>query len=104
MSDTTNPNTASYEPVLGNPLITAPEPSDVAQVPTMKPQKDPGSAATKADPSPPESVHSTDDAGGKVKTAAMVAGAAALANKLRKEAPKVINQLRDRRLTGGASS
>jgi hypothetical protein len=85
-------------------LITAPDPTDVAEASAMKPPEDPGPAATKADPSPPEFVHSSDDAGGKVKTAAMVAGAAALANKLRKEAPKVINQLRDRRLTGGASS
>jgi hypothetical protein len=35
-----------------------------------------------------------------VKAAAIVASAAALANKARKEAPKVVNQLRERRVAG----
>jgi hypothetical protein len=41
-----------------------------------------------------------DQGGGKVKAAAVVAGAAALANKVRQEAPKKIRQLREKRAAG----
>jgi hypothetical protein len=40
------------------------------------------------------------EGGGKVNAAAVVAGAAALANKVGKEAPKVVSQLREQRAAG----
>jgi hypothetical protein len=41
-----------------------------------------------------------DDGGSKVKTAAVLAGAAALANKVRHEAPKMLQQMREKRAAG----
>ena len=41
-----------------------------------------------------------EEGGGKVKAAALLAGAAALANKLRQEAPKKVQELREKRAAG----
>lgn len=97
MTQPTNPISGSTEPIAGDPLITAPDPSEVVVPSAVEP---PVREPATPDPPPVEPVSSTEDGGGKVKAAAVVAGAAALANKLRKEGPKVINQLRDRRLVG----
>jgi hypothetical protein len=50
-------------------------------------------------PSPTEPTE-PDDGGSKVKTAAVLAGAAALANKVRHEAPKMLQQMREKRAAG----
>jgi len=98
MTSQTNPGVGSTEPIAGEPLITAPDPSDAAALAGIAPPvAEPVMPAT--DPQP-ASVPSENEAGGKVKTAAVVAGAAALANKVRKEAPKVVNQIRERRMAG----
>src|SRR4051812_24446499 len=61
-------------------------------------------AATQSDPGSAGRTHDRDghddDGGGKVKTAALLAGAAALANKVRQEAPKKVQQLREKRAAG----
>jgi hypothetical protein len=99
MTHQTNRGGGSTEPITGDPLITAPDPSDAVEASTTAPPvAEPVTPAV--DPRPVKSAPSEDDGGGKAKTAAMVAGAAALANKVRKEAPKVVNQLRERRMAG----
>jgi hypothetical protein len=99
MTDQTNRGGGWREPIAGDPLITAPDPSYTVEGSTMAPPvAEPVTPAV--GPRPVKSVPSDDEGGGKAKTAAMVAGAAALANKVRKEAPKVINQLRERRMAG----
>ena len=99
MTEPTNTSSSgSTEPIAGDPLITA-EPSEIVDAPVVEPS-DPAPGAPLLDPPVGEPAAATEDGGGKVKAAAVVAGAAALANKLRKEGPKVINQLRDRRLVG----
>jgi hypothetical protein len=99
MTYQTNPGVDSTEPIAGEPLITAPEPSDAVPMAEMAPPvAEPVPPA--ADPRPAASAPSENEAARKVKTAAVVAGAAALANKVRKEAPKVVNQLRERRMAG----
>ena len=53
-------------------------------------------------PSPPAGTGSPPESGrgAKVKAAALVAGAAALLNKLRKEAPKKAREVREKRIPG----
>ncbi len=99
MTQPTNPSSGSTEPIAGDPLIIAPDPRQAVEPSAVEPPV-PEPATPAVDLPPVEPVPSTEDGGGKVKAAAVVAGAAALANKLRKEGPKVINQLRDRRLVG----
>lgn len=41
-----------------------------------------------------------DSGGGKVKAAALLAGATALANKVRQEAPKKVKEIREKRVAG----
>jgi hypothetical protein len=71
--------------------------------PASPPIRDTSSAAllTTAEPQPQsDDVDSSGDGGSRVKTAAVVAGAAAVANKMRQQAPKLLHQLRERRLAG----
>jgi hypothetical protein len=94
---------SSSEPVAGDPLLAGPAPDagtagpPIAPPPVATPAAK-GSASEKA----PQPVEADDPGAGssKVKTAAVVAGAAAVANKVRHEAPKILNQLRERRVTG----
>src|SRR5215213_4794200 len=99
MTHPTSPSGSSTEPIAGDPLITAPDPSDrVEEAEMAPPVTEP--VAPAVEPGPLESAPADEDGGGKARTAAVVAGAAALANKVRKEAPKVVNQLRERRVAG----
>jgi hypothetical protein len=85
------PNTA------GKPLPTAPAASPVANgSPTPTP------TAPSTTPSTPAGTGSPTESGrgAKVKAAALVAGAAALVNKLRKEAPKRAREVRQKRIAG----
>jgi len=122
MTDQASTNRGSTEPIPGDPLIADPDPLD--QTSTMAPPVGAPAEplAPVAEPLAPvaepvvtsvetpvvtsvetpavESAPSEEEGGGKVKAAAVVAGAAAIANKVRKEAPKVVNQLRERRVAG----
>jgi hypothetical protein len=77
MSVPTHPREPNEQPVAGEAPIVPPT---VAASPTE--QTEP------------------DDGGSKVKTAAVLAGAAALANKVRQEAPKMLQQMREKRAAG----
>jgi hypothetical protein len=50
--------------------------------------------------SPPKDVSEESASGSKLKTGALVAGAAAVANKVRHDAPKLVRQLREKRAAG----
>jgi hypothetical protein len=99
MTDQTNPRGGSTDPIPGDPLTTDRGTSDPVEAPAVYPP-----VAEPVTPSfdlrPVESAPSDEAGGGKVKAAAVVAGAAAVANKVRKEVPKVVNQLRERRMAG----
>jgi hypothetical protein len=94
---------AATEPVVADPLPAslAPCAGDVT-APTPTPPVDaPAASRTASEPEPqPVDADDSGEGGSKVKTAAVVAGAAALANKVRQEAPKVLHQLRERRIAG----
>lgn len=55
---------------------------------------------TAAPPIPARTDHTDESGGGKIKAAALIAGAAALANKVRKEAPKKAREVREKRIAG----
>jgi hypothetical protein len=100
-----DPQEPSYEePVAGVPLIVPPVGSeDVAA--SVEPDVLAGTpSATPAPPMPteqPEQKEEQDeDGGGKMKAAALLAGAAALANKVRQEAPKKVQEIREKRVAG----
>jgi hypothetical protein len=67
-----------------DPIVPPPAAVSVHQSPAVEPSHD----------------EKTEHEGGKAKTAVAVAGVAALANKLRHEAPKKIQQLREKRAAG----
>lgn len=52
------------------------------------------------EPTPAPSEQAEESEGGKLKGAALLAGAAALANKVRQEAPKKVHELREKRAAG----
>jgi hypothetical protein len=108
------------QPVAGEPLIVPPivEESgpavvsetaspvvngDVApRVGRVESAKAPSGTSTVASP-PPFSTDQTEPDGGggsKAKTAAVLAGAVAVANKVRHEAPKMLQQMREKRAAG----
>ena len=92
----------STEPIAGDPLLATPDPSvGTSDSPMAAPFAAPPDANLASEPEPqPVETRDSGDGSSKVKTAAVVAGAAALANKVRQEAPKMLNQLRERRITG----
>jgi hypothetical protein len=107
------------QPVAGEPLIVPPivEESGPAVVSEtawpdvngeVAPQVERGESAealsgtstlASAVPSPTEQTEPADG-GSKAKTAVVLAGAAALANKVRHEAPKMLQQMREKRAAG----
>ena len=107
------------QPVVGEPLIVPPNIEDsgpavvsetaspvvngdgAPRVGRVESAEAPWGTPTVASPPPSSTGQSEpDDGGSKVKTAAVLAGAAALANKVRHEAPKVLQQLREKRAAG----
>jgi len=98
MTERTTTTADAAEPIVGDPLMRDPAAEAVNALPIPPPSGTP--VVGDVDPSGVASVPEEGDGGGKVKAAAMVAGAAALANKVRKEAPKVVSQLRERRVAG----
>lgn len=98
----TDPRDPNYEgPAPGEPLIVPP-----AVTADVAPPVEPVEPVERVEPvEPVEPLPSpTDQAdqgeGGKVKAAALLAGAAALANKVRQEAPKKVQGMREKRAAG----
>ena len=101
--------TTPGEPIAGEPLLDPPDLGRAIDPPAeeyIEPAPTESLAgtemvATSTDesegPSPDEA---TEQGGGKLKAAAVVAGVAALANKLRQEAPKRVRQVRQKRAVG----
>lgn len=87
-------------PIVGDPLIAAPIASDEVLPPIA-----PSTAVPVAPPPAPDELNDVDEDGGveggsKIKAAALIAGAAALANKVRQEAPKMVQGIREKRAAG----
>jgi hypothetical protein len=99
-------HTAAGEPLLAPPLAPASTESVVAPPTTMAESAVPVTTATMppAGAVEPGGVGSDVDedngSGGKMKAAALIAGAAALANKVRQTAPKKVQELREKRAAG----
>jgi hypothetical protein len=90
------------EPIPGDPLIEPPDggtgrPSSVDPI---GPPVAPPVSVIETPTAEPSNGDKTEDEGGKAKVAVAVAGVAALANKVRQEAPKRIQQLREKRAAG----
>jgi hypothetical protein len=91
---------------VGGPAASAPTTAGEAVTPTAaaaSPITDGSPTPTPTAPSTPAGTGSPTESGrggAKVKAAALVAGAAALVNKLRKEAPKKARQVREKRVAG----
>ena len=88
---------------VGGPAASAPSTAG-APIPTGPAAGSPvtdGSPPSTPTPPDTESPTTSGSSGGaKVKAAALVAGAAALVNKLRKEAPKKAREVREKRIAG----
>ena len=95
----TDPQEPSYDgPVAGEPLTVPPVVSgDVA---TPAEPVEPTGTASSTSPTPVSTEQAEQREGGKVKAAALLAGAAALANKVRQEAPKKVLEMREKRVAG----
>jgi hypothetical protein len=91
-------------PIIGDPLMTPPDfqPTDETPVAIVEEPvavvEEP--VVVHTEPARIETNAPDDEGGSKAKAAALLAGAAALANKMRKEAPKAVHQLRERRIAG----
>ena len=98
MTERTTTTAGDREPIAGDPLMSDPAAGAVPATPMAPPPS--GAVPGEVSPRTIAPAPTEEDGGGKVKAAAIVATAAALANKARKEAPKVVNQLRERRVAG----
>ena len=92
---------ALTEPALTEPVVTDPVVAGPDSAPDLAP------TTSGPTPLPPEAPDHTEPAeqsdpgvGGKAKAAALLAGAAALANKVRQEAPKKVREIRQKRVAG----
>lgn len=101
------------EPIVGEPLLSPPDVTDhgaavVEPVDPITPVETLTGGAASSAPTPPPGEHdikTRDDAAdegssSKIKAAALVAGVAAIANKVRQEAPKKVQEFRQRRAVG----
>lgn len=100
------------EPITGEPLVAPPSVDNDRREPVERVEP---IDQTEMLPEPPSTLAPTEQAGtskgeggqdaeqgsgSKVKAAALLAGAAALTNKVRQEAPKKVQQLREKRAAG----
>jgi hypothetical protein len=92
----------SEEPIPGDPSIEPPDEGNgsARSVDPIGPPPAPSLSVTETPTSEPSNGENTEHDGGKAKAAVAVASAAALANKVRQEAPKKIQQFREKRATG----
>lgn len=108
-----NPEEPSQdEPIAGEPLLTTPvAPADPPERDDLSGPIDYTETRVESEPILPSPTQpdtrqreggepSERDSGGKVRTAALLAGAAAVANKVRHEAPKKLHDLREKRAAG----
>jgi hypothetical protein len=96
-------NPASYgDPAGAEPAVTARNTQPVSTGPTAAPAGRSAVSPTPATtPGPRGTAEGTESGTGtKVTAAALIAGAAALANKVRKEAPKKAREAREKRVAG----
>jgi hypothetical protein len=96
-------NPASYgDPAGAEPAVTARNTQPVSTGPTAAPAGRSAVSPTPATtPGPRGTGEGTESGTGtKVTAAALIAGAAALANKVRKEAPKKAREVREKRVAG----
>jgi hypothetical protein len=97
-------NPAYNDPPSAEPTVAARNTQPVSTGPTAAPAS--RSMVSPAPTNSPESAPrrtgegTESGSGAKVTTAALIAGAAALANKLRKEAPKKAREVREKRVAG----
>jgi hypothetical protein len=109
---------APDEPIAGEPLIEPPatepfelgasatppvDPTGPVPTPTQRDRyadRPPPPPSTAVSESHPNGEQTDQDGRGKAKSAALIAGVAALANKVRQEAPKKIQEFRERRAAG----
>ena len=95
MSMPTDPQQPSYDDsVAGEPLAPPLEPAPIAA------PAEPSAMPSASSPTPVPTAQAEESEGGKVKAAALLTGAAALANKVRQEAPKKVKQIREKRVAG----
>ncbi len=98
------------DPVVGDPLIVPPpagEPFDAPVVPPIETTPEPAPSTAVPDTSAPQPApdpaledDSGEDSGSKLKAGALLAGAAALANKVRQKAPEKVQEIREKRAAG----
>jgi hypothetical protein len=81
-------------PVVNGDVAPREEPIESAEAPSGT------STVTSPPPVATEQTDRADGGGSKAKTAVMLAGAAAVANKVRHEAPKMLQQMREKRAAG----
>jgi len=81
-------------PVVNSDVATRVERVESADAPSRTP------TVASPPPSPNEQPEPGDGGSSKAKTAVVLAGAAALANKVRHEAPKMLQQMREKRAAG----
>lgn len=96
-SDPDQPTYGHDDPLVAQPEITEPAVTEHVEAPQSAPMP----VATPA-PVPTEHAPESEEhgAGSKVKAAAVLAGAAALANKVRQDAPKRWQEIREKRVAG----
>lgn len=93
-------NPAPSDPPVMAPRNTRPVSTGPTAAPAGRSVVSPASA-TSSESAPRRTGEGTESgSGGKVTAAALIAGAAALANKLRKEAPKKAREVREKRAAG----
>ncbi len=97
MSLPNNPNQPPYgDPVVAEPVIAEPAPEAASP-----PGAPPAGAYEPVTPVPAEKPEESEGGvGDKAKSVALLAGAAALANKVRQKAPKKVQELREKRTAG----
>ena len=96
-----DPQEPAYDDrVGGEPLIVDPVTSEQLAPPEAPPVATAETVAVMPSPSTEQAEESEQGVGGKVKAAALVAGAAALANKVRQKAPEKVQEIRQKRAAG----
>ena len=96
-----DPQEPAYDDrVAGEPLIVDPVASEQFAPPEAPPVATAETVPVVPSTTTEQAEESEQGAGSKVKTAALVAGAAALANKVRQKAPEKVQEIRQKRVAG----
>ena len=100
-------NARSDEPLAGEPLLISPDVKNHGAA-LVEPITPTDTYTNGPDSAPPPTSggnsktgdDDSDDGGSKIKAAALLAGAAAIANKVRQEAPRKVQEFREKRAAG----